>query len=48
MIKKLKSKRHEKVCLKKIRVEDYKNCLAAAQFKNKIIYLYKNKIMKNS
>ena len=33
---------------KKLKLENYKNCLEAAQFDNKVKYLEKNKININS
>ena len=42
---KIKSKRHKKVYhKKKIKFQDYKNCLEAAQTGNKINHFEKNKI----
>ena len=40
-----KSKRHKKVChQRKLKFQDYKNCLEAAQFENKVNHLEKNEI----
>ena len=41
-----KSKRHKKsVSKKKLTFENYKNCLEATQFENKINHIEKNKII---
>ena len=37
----------QKVCQKKLKFEDYKKCLEAAQIENKINHLEKNKINKD-
>ena len=41
-----KSKRHKKCVMKrKIKFEDYKNCLKAAQIENKLNHLEKDKMI---
>ena len=42
-----KAKRTESVSSKKLKFEDYKKCLEAAQIENKINHLEKNKINKD-
>ena len=43
-----KQKVHKSVIKRKLKLENYKNCLKAAQLHNKISYLEKNKININS
>ena len=46
VVVKIKSKKHIHMCQRKLKFEDYKNCLraaATAQFENKINHLGKNK-----
>ena len=45
---KIKKQKTQKIVIKKLKFENYKYCLAAAQLDNKINYLEKNKININN